>query len=230
MRTHTTTKHFIPHASEYLYHFPAYTEDAYCHLLSTSASCLVTATGGALTVPMFTNRRTLEGDGFWGGWREAVVTDVMPRSYASVGVKEGSGKGKGEEKVWKKSAACEIPQTQDAVGENSGTAMTPARTVGGIVPKETGGGGSFQGVETMSTTAMPGSNTESPDMDAEIGDEDPTGREETDAHTLTITKTECEEVTETVVVTETLFISELAIASNTTVQDWEWRRVAARED
>ncbi|OBT51025.1 hypothetical protein VE04_08959, partial [Pseudogymnoascus sp. 24MN13] len=79
IRTHTTTRLSIPLASEYLYLFPAYTEDAYCHLLPTSASCLVTASGGALTVPTFTNRRTLVGEGFWGGWREAVVTDVMPR-------------------------------------------------------------------------------------------------------------------------------------------------------
>ncbi|KFY24503.1 hypothetical protein V491_02135 [Pseudogymnoascus sp. VKM F-3775] len=105
----------------------------------------------------------------------------------------------------------------------------PARTVGAVVPKETGGGGSFQGVEMMTTTAMPGSDTESPDTNQEIGGEDAARREEADTYTLTITETECEEVTETVVVTETLFIAELAITSNTSAQYEEWRRVV-RED
>ncbi|KFY82300.1 hypothetical protein V500_10644 [Pseudogymnoascus sp. VKM F-4518 (FW-2643)] len=233
IRTHITTRLSIPLASEYLYLFPAYTEDAYCHLLPTFASCLVTATGSALTVPIFTNRRTLEGEGFWGGWREAVVTDVMPRSYASVSPMEGGdGKGGGEERVWTKSVVSEIPQTQDAVGENQTTVKTPARTVGGVVPKETGGGGGVRGGATMITTSMPGSETSSasttPDTntEAEVGSEAQAGMESEGAEfesTLTTTIIETHDVTETkilteaAVVTETLIITELAVVAESDV-------------
>ncbi|OBT74399.1 hypothetical protein VF21_06813 [Pseudogymnoascus sp. 05NY08] len=236
IRTHTTTHHSIPLASEYLYLFPAYTEDAYCHLLPTSASCLVTATGGALTVPTFTNRRTLVGEGFWGGWREAVVTDVMPRSYGMGGREEGDG---GEERVWRRSVVSEIPQTRDVVGEKSDVGRTPARTVGGVVPKETGGSGGAGGGGMMTTTVMPGSDTASgsatPDTDVEVGDEASAGRGEADSDTLTTTKTELQEITETkiltetVVVTETLTTIELAVVTDTGVRSDE-RRGVLRED
>lgn len=239
IRTHITTRLSIPLASEYLYLFPAYTEDAYCHLLPTFASCLVTATGGALTVPIFTNRRTLAGDGFWGGWREAVVTDVMPRSYAPVG-SEGGGGGKGEEgeeRVWTKSVVSEIPQTQDVMGENQGTVKTPARTVGGAVPKQTGGRGGARGGATMTTTAMPGVETDSAsdvDVAAKQGEAE-IEPDEADADVRTTTKIETQDVTETkiitqtAVVTETLIITEVAVVGDTDVRG-DGRRGVVRED
>ncbi|OBT86796.1 hypothetical protein VE02_04241 [Pseudogymnoascus sp. 03VT05] len=231
IRTYTTTHHSIPPASEYLYLFPAYTEDAYCHLLPTSASCLVTATGGALTVPTFTNRMTLVGEGFWGGWRDAVVTDVMPRSYGT-----GAG-GEGGERVWRKSVVIEIPQTRDVVGEKSDVGRTPARTVGGVVPKETGVGAVRGGGMTMSTTTMPGSETATSapvaaavadNANAEVGDGDESLGADADTHTTT--KIEIQEMTETkiiaetTVVTETLTVTELAISTHTE------RRGITRED
>ncbi|KFZ04374.1 hypothetical protein V502_10198, partial [Pseudogymnoascus sp. VKM F-4520 (FW-2644)] len=223
IRTHITTRLSIPLASEYLYLFPAYTEDAYCHLLPTYASCLVTATGGALTVPIFTNRRTLDGEGFWGGWREAVVTDVMPRSYATVSPMEGGdGKGGKEERVWTKSVVSEIPQTLDAGRENSATVKTPARTVGGVVPKQTGGGGGARGGATMTTTAMPGAETAaSVDEDADVVLDGVEADGGADDNALTTTKIETHDVpetkilTETAVVTETLIITELAVVVET---------------
>jgi hypothetical protein len=184
------------------------------------------------------------GEGFWGGWREAVVTDVMPRSYAMVESVEGGGKGGGggnggEERVWTKSVVSEIPQTQDVVMEQE-TVKTPARTVGGIVPKETGGGSGVGVRGMMITTAMPGleitSGSATPDTDAEVADEAAVGHEEAETtDTLTTTKTEYQEITETkilterVVVTKTLITTELAVVTGTGVRSDE-RRGVVRED
>ncbi|KFY12820.1 hypothetical protein V492_03650, partial [Pseudogymnoascus sp. VKM F-4246] len=165
--------------------------------------CLVTATGGALTVPTFTNRRTLDGEGFWGGWREAVVTDVMPRSYSSVETVEE------EERVWTKSVVSDIPQTRDVVGENSASVKTPARTVAGVVPKETGGRGAVGERGAMTTTAMSGSET---DVKVEGGGAGELGEGDTD--TLIVTETVSHEITETAIVAETVVVTELTVVAD----------------
>lgn len=176
-------------------------------------------------MPIFTNRRTLDGEGFWGGWREAVVTDVMPRSYAPVGGKGGGGgKGGEEDRVWTKSVVSEIPQTQDVVGEDSATVKSPARTVGGVVPKETGAGGSALGGGMMTTTAMSGAETAaSVDEDTDVALDDAEVEAGADDDALTTTNIETHDVTETkiltetAVVTETLIITELAVVTGTDV-------------
>ncbi|OBT69268.1 hypothetical protein VE03_02024 [Pseudogymnoascus sp. 23342-1-I1] len=200
----TTTNYYTPQLHLYLHLFPAYTEDAYCHLYpaSASASCLVTATGGALTVPTFTNRKTLVGEGFWGGWREVAFRDVMPMSYAPVlsgggGGGGGGGKGEGEGggRVWRRAVVSEIPQTRDdGLVRGEMTVKTPAKTVGAIMPRETGSGGDGGGEWMMTVTAMPGASVGGDaqvvlgGVEAEIG----AGEE---VHT--ITKTVVEEVIET---------------------------------
>ena len=188
-------------------------------------------------MPIFTNRRTLEGEGFWGGWREAVVTDVMPRSYASVSPMEGwDGKGGEEERVWTKSVVSEIPQTKDAGGEDSATVKTPARTVGGVVPKETGAGGSARGGGAMATTAMPGAETAaSVDEDADVALDGAEAEAGADGNALTTTiiethdVTETKNLTETAVVTETLIITELAVVTGTDVP-CDGRRESVKDD
>lgn len=177
-------------------------------------------------MPMFTNRRTLAGEGFWGGWREAVVTDVMPRSYATVSPVE-SGE---EERVWTKSIVSDIPQTQDVVEQ--ATVKTPAKTVGGVVPKQTGAAGGVEGGGMMTTTAMPGTGTTtSAGADATAGPgEAELEPNEADADVHTTTKIETQDVTETTiltetaVITETIVVTELAIGSDADVIDGERRR------
>lgn len=221
IRTHITTLRSIPQASEYLYSFPAYTEDAYCRLDDASAECLVTATGGALTVPMFTNRRTLAGDGFWDGWREAVVTDEMPRSYVDdkKEVKSAIGKGGeggGEERVFRKSTVSELVQTREG-GRRGGAGKvgTQPRTAGVSVPRETGRSGNAAGMGTMVTmvtTAKPVVETDVPegaqvDIDSAgqrvVGE----GGEEDDVDWVD------EVVVKTKVVVETIVVTELAIVT-----------------
>lgn len=188
-------------------------------------------------MPVFTNRRTLAGEGFWGGWREAVVTDVMPRSYASaLGSEEGEGGGgdgeEGENRVWRKSVVSEIPQTRDVVVDEQVVMKIPAKELGAGMPKETGSGGGGGGGGTMTTTAMPGSETAEFVDGALYGAEVEPG---TDEDALTTTKIEVQEVTETTlitetaVVTETLIVTELAVIADTDAPVGG-RRAVVRED
>lgn len=193
-------------------------------------------------MPVFTNRRTLAGEGFWGGWREAVVTDVMPRSYAPASPSEGdggSGGGGGEKggdvRVWRKSVVSEVPQTRVVVGDEQVVVKIPAMVLGAGVPKETGSGEGGGGGGTMITTAMPGSETAASvggDIDGALD-----GAEAgADEDALTTTRIEVQEVTETehitelAVVTETLAVTpEVAVVAETDVPIGE-RRAVVRED
>ncbi|KFY44863.1 hypothetical protein V494_01277 [Pseudogymnoascus sp. VKM F-4513 (FW-928)] len=131
----------------------------------------------------------------------------MPRSYASVETVE-----EGEERVWTKSVLSDIPQTRDVVGGNSEMVKTPARTVAGAVPKETGGGGAVGGRGAMTTTAMPGSET---DVKVEVGGAGGLGEGDTD--TLTVTETVSHEITETKMLTETAIVAETVVVTELTV-------------
>jgi hypothetical protein len=116
----------VPHISEYLYSFPAYTEDAYCSLSGTAvAECLVTAAGGALAVPTFTNRRTLSGEMFQDGFRAAIVTKVMPTRYGA-----GPGEETGERGA-RRSTVSPLVQTRDGGRREGGTEMGGSGMVGG---------------------------------------------------------------------------------------------------
>lgn len=158
-------------------------------------------------------------------------------SYAAVGgegggEEEGNGKGKEDGRVWRKSVVSEIPQTRDVVVDEQVVMKIPAKTLGVGMPKETGNRGAGGGGGTMTTTAMPGSESaDSVDGSLDGAEAEPG----TDEDALTTTRIEVQEVTdttlitETAVVTETLIVTELAVIADRDVPIGE-RREVVRED